>query len=431
MTRRTFFNQDDLAGPEGPSDAGAAPRGGPRPAGRTGATTGAGGGFLDGEYLDGEYVEDYELDQPVDDFDDYDPRDEEYEDFRPPGRAARPILMVFVTVVALALVGTAIGGVWVLRQIDPSGPTGEQLGTITVPKGSSVDSIATLLEAKGVITSASVFRYYAKWRKTADWKAGDYVTFHANSSMAEAIAVLDAGPVPASETALRIIPGTRLTDAFDAIVKAFPNITRDQLTLSLASGAVTSKYLPAGSTNWEGFLMPDTYRFKKDADATKILSTLVKAFDKTLDDLGYQQATALTGLGAYDLVKIASLIERERGERADEPSKISRVILNRLDRGEPLFIDASLLYGLDRRGGELSKTDLETDTPYNNRLHKGLPPTPISLPSKESLRGAIQPADGDWIYYVLVSKDPPTHFFTGSSSEFEDAKRTAKDNGVF
>jgi len=423
MTRRTFFDQDDTAGPDDPDRPRAA-----RPVRRT--VSSGGGGFLDGEYLDGEYVEDYGDGRDADDGL-YDPAEEEFEDFRPPGRAGRPILMVFVTVVALALVGTAVAGVWVLRQIDPAGETGEQLGTINVPKGATVDSIATLLEDKGVITSASVFRYYAKWRKTADWKAGDYVTFHARSSMAEAIDVLDAGPVPATETALRIIPGTRLTDAYDAIVKAFPNITKDQLELVMASGAVTSKYLPAGSTNWEGFMMPDTYRFKKDADATKILSTLVKAFDKALDDLGYQQATALTGLGAYDLVKIASLIERERGQPADEPSKISRVILNRLDRGEPLFIDASLLYGLGRRGGELTKSDLETDTPYNNRIHKGLPPTPISLPSKEALRGAIQPADGDWIYYVLVSKDPPTHFFTGSASEFEDAKKTAKDNGVF
>lgn len=356
---------------------------------------------------------------------------EEYESFRPSGRAARKVLTAFVGFVAVALVALGITGVWVLRQLDPPGDTGDQIPVITVPKGSTVDSIAQLLEENSVISSARVFKWYAQWRKSADWRAGDYVTFHRNSPMSEAVAVLDAGPVAPSETALLIIPGSRLVDAFDAITKAFPEVTADQLQLTLASGAVTSKYRPADATSWEGFLMPDTYRFRKDADATKILTTLVKAFDKTLDDLGYEQAAALTGQDAYSLVRIASLIERERGQPADEPGKIARVVFNRLDRGIPLGIDASVLYGLGRRGGELTQSDLDTDTPYNNRKKKGLPPTPIALPSKDALRGAIKPAEGPWIYYVLVAKDPPSHFFTDSAAEFEDAKRTAKENGVF
>ena len=81
--------------------------------------------------------------------------------------------------------------------------------------------------------------------------------------------------------------------------------------------------------------------------------------------------------------------------------------------------------------GGLTKADLEKDTPYNNRLHRGLPPTPIATPSKAALEAAINPPEGPWIYYVLVEKNPPTHLFTASAKEFQRAKDDAKARGVF
>jgi UPF0755 protein len=128
---------------------------------------------------------------------------------------------------------------------------------------------------------------------------------------------------------------------------------------------------------------------------------------------------------------MASLAERETGAPADERGKIVRVIQNRLDAGSPLGIDASVLYGLGRTSGGLTKTDLAADTPYNTRIHKGLPPTPIATPSKASLQAAIDPPDGPWTYYVLVQNDPPTHLFTDSAKEFQKAKEDAKARGVF
>jgi UPF0755 protein len=110
---------------------------------------------------------------------------------------------------------------------------------------------------------------------------------------------------------------------------------------------------------------------------------------------------------------------------------ISRVISNRLDDGETLGIDASVLYGLGRTSGELTQSDLDTETPYNTRLVSGLPPTPIALPGEASLAAAIAPSEGDWRYYVLTSNDPPTHFFTESYDEFLEARDDARQRGVF
>ena len=110
---------------------------------------------------------------------------------------------------------------------------------------------------------------------------------------------------------------------------------------------------------------------------------------------------------------------------------ISRAISNRLDAGETLGIDASVLYGLGRASGGLTQSDLDTDTPYNTRMRAGLPPTPIALPGRASLAAAISPAEGEWRYYVLVSNDPPTHFFTDDYDEFLEAKAEAQERGVF
>ena len=110
---------------------------------------------------------------------------------------------------------------------------------------------------------------------------------------------------------------------------------------------------------------------------------------------------------------------------------MARVIFNRLDAGTPTGIDATILYGLGRKGNEggLTKTELETPGPYNSRLTPGLPPTAISLPSEQSLDAAIHPAEGDWIYYVLKTQSPRAHVFTASYKEFQKAKEECQKNG--
>ena len=183
--------------------------------------------------------------------------------------------------------------------------------------------------------------------------------------------------------------------------------------------------------SWEGFLFPDSYQVEEGASAAQILQVMATKMDQVLDDLRYDRAETLQGRSPYQLITTGSLVEKEAGSPPDERGKIARVIYNRLEEGEPLGIDAALLYGLDRSGGELSRSDIETDTPYNNRKRTGLPPTPIALPGRASLEAAIQPAEGPWKYYVLTSKDPPTHLFTDSYEEFTDAKADAQERGVF
>jgi UPF0755 protein len=126
------------------------------------------------------------------------------------------------------------------------------------------------------------------------------------------------------------------------------------------------------------------------------------------------------------VVIIASMIEKEAkfdGDRA----KIARVIFNRLGGHIPLGIDATLAYGLKKSGAALTSADLTSSSPYNTRIVKGLPPTPIASPGLASLQAALNPATGNWIYYVR-SDAAGHHLFTADAQAFEAAKKKCADN---
>lgn len=344
------------------------------------------------------------------------------------GRKVLALVAACVIVVAFVIGGVVL---WAARKVDPPGEPGELVSSLVVPAGSSRDAIARQLGDAGIVSDGRLFSAYVGLKDAGPWEAGEYADFRQNMSFDEAIEVLDEGPLPVGSAKVRITEGKRLSDALEQIAEQHPGVTTEDLVAALGSGQVTSKYLFPGTTNFEGMLFPDTYEFRDDATATEILQTLADQMSDVLDELGYDRAETLQGRNAYELVTVASMVERETGQPPDERGKIARVINNRLDAGEPLGVDASVLYGLGRSSGELTKSDLETDTPYNTRLHAGLPPTPIGLPSRAALEAAIDPPEGDWQYYVLTSNDPPSHFFTDSYAEFQEAKKDAQERGVF
>jgi UPF0755 protein len=103
---------------------------------------------------------------------------------------------------------------------------------------------------------------------------------------------------------------------------------------------------------------------------------------------------------------------------AAEYAKVTRVIQNRLEREIPLGMDSINAYGLGKSGTELVGSDFDVDNPYNSRMHLGLPPTPISNPGEAAIAGALNPAEGDWVYFVTVNLDTGETLFTDSYDEF-------------
>lgn len=180
---------------------------------------------------------------------------------------------------------------------------------------------------------------------------------------------------------------------------------------------------------WEGMLFPDTYEFSDDATPVEILQKLADQMSAELDELGYENSEAKVGLTPYETVIVASLVEKETGTPPEERGQIARVIYNRLAAPEILGIDATAVYSKNKPGGELTTPELRDPAdPFNTRTKQGLPPTPIGLPSQASLKAAIAPEEGAWMYYVLV--EPGKHAFVETQAEFIELRDKARNQGV-
>ena len=172
----------------------------------------------------------------------------------------------------------------------------------------------------------------------------------------------------------------------------------------------------------EGFLFPDTYNFDRKTTAAQLVNTQLQEFAskwRTLD-LSYAKSK---NLSAYDVLTIASMIEKEAVAPGDRP-KVARVIYNRLHLGMALGIDATIRYALHIPGTKsLTQSELANPTPYNTRLHTGFPPTPIASPGLASMEAAAHPANGPWLYFV-AEPDKVHTYFTASAQAFEQYKAT-------
>ena len=170
----------------------------------------------------------------------------------------------------------------------------------------------------------------------------------------------------------------------------------------------------------EGFLFPDTYNFDRTSTGSQLVGEQLADFLATWRtvDLSYARSKNLT---PYDVLKIASIIEKEAVAPGDRP-KVARVIYNRLHLGMTLGMDSTIRYALHIPGTQsLTQSELANPTPYNTRLHAGLPPTPIANPGLASIRAAAHPADGPWLYFV-AEPDKVHSFFTASAAEFNAYK---------
>ncbi len=180
---------------------------------------------------------------------------------------------------------------------------------------------------------------------------------------------------------------------------------------------------PAGTPNLEGFLFPATYEIYADEPASRLVGRQLSAFEENFGTAQIRRAKAL-GITSYQLLIVASMVEREAlipGDRA----KIAAVIYNRLHAGMPLGIDATIYYAVEQRRhiatytGELTESDLHIDSPYNTRLHTGLPPTPISNPGLASIEAAAHPAHVSYLYYVAGADGCGEQVFSDTETLFE------------
>jgi UPF0755 protein len=197
-----------------------------------------------------------------------------------------------------------------------------------------------------------------------------------------------------------------------------PRLTRDGYRRAVARALPPSRFrADVKRDSLEGFLFPASYEFTQKTTARELVADQLRAFRQRFRgvDLSYARSKNLT---PYDILIIASMIEKETAVPS-ERRLVAAVIYNRLRNRMPLGIDATIRYGLDIPGTEsLTKSALRSHSPYNTRIHTGLPPTPIANPGLASIRAAADPARGvDYLYYVRKPKSL-AHYFTANERDF-------------
>jgi uncharacterized YceG family protein len=188
--------------------------------------------------------------------------------------------------------------------------------------------------------------------------------------------------------------------------------------LAASKGAVVPCLGRTKRANLEGFLFPATYEFLRRTTGKQLVAAQISAFCRNWSSVNMRYARS-KHLTAYDVLTIASMIEKEAAVPS-ERRLVAAVIYNRLHDGMQLGIDATLRYGLNIPPTEsIHLSELQNPTPYNTRLHFGLPPTPISNPGLAAIRAAAHPARVDYLYYARKS-DHRHHFFTASGTEYNN-----------
>lgn len=322
----------------------------------------------------------------------------------------RKIAFTLILLVLVALIGAA--GLACLSYSQTPGDVTREEVAVTIPEGASLQEIAKDLQEKEVIKSALIFRIYVQYKEMdKNIMKGDYV-FLTNSSYQEALEVLIQGPIIVTYK-IPIPEGYTLAQIADRVQDTSP-INREEFL----EVAIPQRYgypFLEGVSSLEGFLFPKTYEIGEETSAGQLVDMMLAQFATETEGLDWGKAKT-EGFSTYDIVKIASLIEREAHVPEERPL-ISAVIHNRLKQGMTLGIDATLAYGLDKWDEPLTVSDLQTDTPYNTRLYPGLPPTPICNPGLESIKAALNPADVDYLYFVVTDEERRTHTFTRTYEE--------------
>jgi len=290
--------------------------------------------------------------------------------------------------------------------------------TLEIAPGESASQIARELDVAGVVVSAAEFeRVVREARASSRLQAGTY-DLETGMAPETVLGVLLEGPVGGDVYRLTVIEGLTIGQTLDSLVRQTA-FTFEEMTEALLDGSVTSDLLPSDPQelqDWEGLLFPDTYEFGAEATAAEVLGRLAETAEQRVAGVDW---TALEerGLTPYQGIIIASLIEEEVALEAERPL-VASVVFNRLDLGMKLQIDATVIYALGAAPvGGLSFEDLEVNSPYNTYLIDGLPPTPISGVRVASLRAVAEPADTDFLFYV-VTDESGSHTFTADYDEF-------------
>ena len=272
---------------------------------------------------------------------------------------------------------------------------------VMIPRGASSLDISHQLEKEGIVRHWALFLSYVKvWTNSRSLQAGEY-RFEKPLNISQVAELLIRGLVYYHE--VTIPEGYSLFDIADLLAQK--KLASPESFQEAAGDLRVIADLAPDARNLEGFLFPDTYRFTRGMSAEDMVRQMVNRFRQIYSN-HFQMEVKNSSMSLYQVITLASLIEKETGVEEERPL-ISSVFQNRLRLHIPLQCDPTILYAA-RLGGslrhEILQADLETPSPYNTYFHPGLPPGPIASPGLSSIEAALKPASSEYLYFVSNSQ---------------------------
>jgi len=319
--------------------------------------------------------------------------------------------------VILCVIGIIAGGysyyklhAWGLEKRTLSSPV-----VIDFEPGTRMVSLSGDLESKGVIDKALYFGLWVKaFSNYSKFLAGKY-RFEGDVSPSQIADKIVSGKTFNPIVIQYVIPeGFSLKKTIKRLISNGIGNETDFKKLLIDKEFISSLEVP--TDNLEGYIYPATYSFTKKITPRQAIKEAVDTFWEHLPS-DYEEQVTKRNLTLQEAVTFASLIELETQQESEKPL-VSEVIWRRLKNRAPLAVDAALIYGIKDYQGDIRWKHLkDKKNPYNTRVHRGLPPSPIGSPSLSSLRAVLEPSDKGYYYYVLDPKDRTRHHFSKTLAE--------------
>lgn len=330
-------------------------------------------------------------------------------------KVVRKIVLI-ASIIIFLLISAVFGGgyFYIKAALQPVDPDNKQAKTVDIPIGSSVSGIGEILEKKGIIKDAKVFKYYVKFNNETNFMAGSY-ELAPSMTLPEILDHLKTGKV-LEEVVFKItIPeGKQLKQIADIIAEK-TNRGHDEVFNQLNDPAFVKKMMekyPNVLTEeilsekvmypLEGYLFPATYPFyEENPSIEKVVTEMLNKTDDILNE--YEVQMNEKSVSPHQLLTMASLIEEEATEKADR-DMIASVFYNRIGAGMPLQTDPTVLYAKGKHKDRVLYEDLKVDSPYNTYKYPGLPPGPIACAGSMSIEAALNPKESEYFYFLATSE---------------------------
>jgi UPF0755 protein len=320
------------------------------------------------------------------------------------------VLRFLALVALLAAAAAGAAAYWLLQR--PL-PLPASPWDFEVRPGASLGSIARQLADAGIVPHPQALTLYARARgQDRAIKAGSY-EIEQGITLPGLLAKLTQGDV--TQTSLTVVEGITFAE-FRQALRDHPQVAKTIVDLP---DAELLARIGATGASAEGRFFPDTYFFAANSTDAALLKRAQRTLEQRLAAAWERRSPDLPVATPYELLILASIVEKETGRAADRPL-IASVFANRLRKNMRLQTDPTVIYGLGAKfDGNLRRRDLDTDTPYNTYTRDGLPPTPIALPSQASLDAAAHPPPSPYLYFV--ARGDGTSEFSASLAEHNRA----------